>query len=66
MGFRGTTDAILQLTQDIFISFNNKEHTAVIFIDLEKAYGRRFDVLTSLARYKRKNLEVEQKFPELP
>ena len=36
--FRGTTDALLCLTQDIFNGFNEKEHTAALFIDLEKAY----------------------------
>ena len=36
--FRGTTDALLRLTQNIFNGFNQKEHTAALFIDLEKAY----------------------------
>ncbi|MEW8546904.1 MAG: reverse transcriptase family protein [Candidatus Thiodiazotropha sp.] len=36
--FRGTTDALLRLTQSIFNGFNKKEHTAALFIDLEKAY----------------------------
>lgn len=35
---RGTTDALLRLTQNIFNGFNQKEHTAALFIDLEKAY----------------------------
>ena len=37
--FRGTTDALLRLTQDIFNGFNNKEHTAALFIDIEKAFN---------------------------
>lgn len=36
--FRGTSDALLRLTQDIFDGFNRREHTAALFIDLEKAY----------------------------
>ena len=36
--FRGTTDALLRLSQDIFNGFNSKEHTAALFIDVEKAY----------------------------
>ena len=36
--FRGTTDALLRITQDIYNGFNNKEHTAALFIDIEKAY----------------------------
>ena len=57
--FRGTNDALPRFTQDIFISLSYKERTTVIIIDFEKkAYGRGFDVLTSLARYKRKNVEA--------
>ena len=36
--FRGTTDALLRITQDIYNGFNDKEHTAALFIDIEKAY----------------------------
>ena len=36
--FRGTTDALLRLSQDIYTGFNAKEHTAALFIDIEKAY----------------------------
>ena len=36
--FRGTQDALLRLTQDIFNGFNSNEHTAALFIDIEKAY----------------------------
>ena len=36
--FRGTTDALLSITQDIYNGFNNKEHTAALFVDIEKAY----------------------------
>ena len=36
--FRDTTDALLRITQDIYNGFNNKEHTAALFIDIEKAY----------------------------
>ena len=36
--FRGTRDALLRITQDIFNGFNNREHTAALFIDVEKAY----------------------------
>ena len=36
--FRGTTDALLRLSQDICTSFNAKEHTAALFIDIEIAY----------------------------
>ena len=36
--FRGTTDALLRITQDIYNGFNNREHTAALFIDIEKAY----------------------------
>lgn len=36
--FRGTSQALLRLTQDIFNGFNKKQHTVAIFIDLEKAY----------------------------
>ncbi|MCW4309351.1 MAG: reverse transcriptase domain-containing protein, partial [Candidatus Thiodiazotropha endolucinida] len=36
--FRGTPDALLRITQDICNSFNVKEHTAALFVDIEKAY----------------------------
>ena len=36
--FRGTTDALLRVTQDICNGFNRKESTAGLFIDIEKAY----------------------------
>ena len=36
--FLGTTDALLRISQDIYNGFNNKEHTAALFIDIEKAY----------------------------
>ncbi|MCG8113581.1 MAG: reverse transcriptase domain-containing protein, partial [Candidatus Thiodiazotropha taylori] len=36
--FRGTQDALLRITQDIFNGFNKHEHTAALFIDIEKAY----------------------------
>ena len=36
--FRGTTYAILRLTQDTFNVFNNKEHIFALFIDIEKAF----------------------------
>ena len=36
--FRGTQDALLRLTQDIHNGFNKNEHTAALFIDIEKAY----------------------------
>lgn len=36
--FRGTQDALLRLTQDIYNGFNKNEHTAALFIDIEKAY----------------------------
>ena len=36
--FRGTRDALLRLTQDIYINgFNKNEHTPALFIDIEKA-----------------------------
>jgi len=35
---RGTTDALLRIAQDIGNGFNAKEHTAALFIDIEKAY----------------------------
>ncbi|CAC5388844.1 unnamed protein product [Mytilus coruscus] len=35
---RGTTSALLSLTQAIFIGFNKEKTTIVIFIDFEKAY----------------------------
>ena len=36
--FRGTQDALLRLTQNVYNSFNKGEHTAALFIDIEKAY----------------------------
>ena len=36
--FRGTTDALLRVTQDICNGLNRKESTAAMFIDIEKAY----------------------------
>ena len=36
--FQGTSDAFLRLRQDIFDGFNQREPTAALFIDLEKAY----------------------------
>lgn len=36
--FRGTSQALLRLTQDIYNGFNDKQHTVAFFIDLEKAY----------------------------
>ena len=36
--FRGTTDTLLRVTQDICNGFNRKEKTAALFIDIEKAY----------------------------
>ena len=36
--FRGTSDALLRLTQDIYNGFNRQEHTAALFVDVEKAY----------------------------
>ena len=36
--FRGTQDALLRLTQDIFYGFSKNEHTAALFIDIETAY----------------------------
>ena len=36
--FRGTQDALLRLTQDIYNGFNKREHTAAVFLDIEKAY----------------------------
>ncbi|CAG2198582.1 unnamed protein product [Mytilus edulis] len=36
--FRGTTNALLSLTQAIFNGFNKDKTTIVIFIDFEKAY----------------------------
>lgn len=36
--FRGTSDALLRISQDIFNGFNSKEHTAALFVDVEKAY----------------------------
>ena len=36
--FRGTQDALLRLTQNVYNSFNKNEHTAALFIDIEKAY----------------------------
>ena len=35
--FRGTQDALRRLTQDIHNGFNKNEHTAALFIDIEKA-----------------------------
>ena len=34
--FRGTSDALLRLSQDIFNGFNSKEHTAALFIFSQK------------------------------
>lgn len=50
--FRGTCVALLRLTQDIHDDFNRKEHTAAVFIDLEKAYDSvwREGLLVKLAR----------------
>ena len=36
--YRGTTLALLRLTQDIFKGFNKNKHTLAILIDMEKAY----------------------------
>ena len=36
--FRGTSDALLRLSQDIYNGFNAREHTAALFVDVEKAY----------------------------
>ena len=36
--FRGTSYALLRLSQDIYNGFNAREHTAALFVDVEKAY----------------------------
>ena len=36
--FRGTTDALLRITQDIYNGFNNREHAGALFVNIEKSY----------------------------
>ncbi|MEW8548387.1 MAG: reverse transcriptase domain-containing protein [Candidatus Thiodiazotropha sp.] len=36
--FRGTSDALLRVSQEIFNGFNSRKHTAALLIDVEKAY----------------------------
>ena len=50
--YRGTTLALLRLTQDIFKGFNKNKHTMAIFIDMEKAYDTvwRERLMVKLAR----------------
>ena len=51
--FRGTTNALLRLTQDIYNGYNKSQSTVGIFIDMEKAYDTvwRVGLLTKLKRF---------------